>query len=162
MQHYSQDLPKYPQHPRRPTRRADMEAYFEYVYLQAWASGSSRVYWIVARNGQLTRPTVPVGHMSGSALSRRDRIGQEQQDLIRSVQEREHQRNHGLAADMQTSAAGSATMYAEQRPWLERTRWEITYRNRDRSLHRCLIQTPYLSFYGRPDAPPYLLLARPE
>ncbi|WAO94382.1 Hypothetical protein NCS54_01196300 [Fusarium falciforme] len=157
MQHYSQDLPKYPQHPRRPTRRADMEAYFEYVYLQAWASGSSRVYWIVARNGQLTRPTVPVGHMSGSALSRRDRIGQEQQDLIRSVQEREHQRNHGLAADMQTSAAGSATMYAEQRPWLERTRWEITYRNRDRSLHRCLIQTPYLSFYGRPDAPPYLL-----
>ncbi|UPK90597.1 hypothetical protein LCI18_001532 [Fusarium solani-melongenae] len=125
MQHYSQDLPKYPQHPRRPTRRADIEAYFD----------SSRVYWIIARNGQLTRPTVPVGHMSGLALSRRDRVGQEQQDLIRSVQECEHQRNHGLAADMQTSAAGSATMYAEQRPWLERTRWEITYRNRDRSLH---------------------------
>ncbi|KAH6950300.1 hypothetical protein BKA56DRAFT_506560, partial [Ilyonectria sp. MPI-CAGE-AT-0026] len=78
-------------------------------------------------------------------------------DLIRSVQEREYQRNHGPAADMQTSAAGSATMYAEQQPWLERMRWEITYRNRDRSLHRCLIQTPYLSFYGRPDVPPYLL-----
>jgi hypothetical protein len=29
--------------------------------------------------------------------------------------------------------------------------------NRDRSLHRCLIQTPYLNFYGRPNAPPYLL-----
>ncbi|KAH6950299.1 hypothetical protein BKA56DRAFT_434943, partial [Ilyonectria sp. MPI-CAGE-AT-0026] len=28
IQHYSQDLPKYPQYPRRPTRRADIEAYF--------------------------------------------------------------------------------------------------------------------------------------
>ncbi|KAL9566932.1 hypothetical protein ACKAV7_008701 [Fusarium commune] len=158
IQHYSQGLPEYPQYPRRSTRRADIEAYFEYVYLQAWACGSSRVYWIVERDGQLTRPTVPVGQMRESALSLRDKNGQEQQDLIRSVQEREHERNRVPTASVQTTAAaGSATTYAEQRPWLERTRWEITYRNRDRSLHRCLIQTPYLSSYSRPDAPPYLL-----
>lgn len=98
-----------------------------------------------------------MGRISGSALSRRDRTGQEQQDLIKSVQEREQKRNDGLAVEKQASAASSTTMYAEQRPWLERTRWEITYMSRDRSLHRCLIQIPYLNFYGRPNAPPYLL-----
>ncbi|KAJ9414771.1 hypothetical protein QL093DRAFT_2212015 [Fusarium oxysporum] len=127
IQHYSQDLPEYPQHPRRSTRRADIEAYFEYVYLQAWACGSSRIYWIVERDGQLTRPTIPVDQMRESALSYRDKTGQEQQDLIRSVQEREHKRNRVPTAHVQTTAAvGSATTYAEQRPWLERTRWEIT------------------------------------
>ncbi|KAJ4257311.1 hypothetical protein NW764_016307 [Fusarium oxysporum] len=96
--------------------------------------------------------------MHESALSYRDKTGQEQQDLIRSVQEREHKRNRVPTANVQTTAAaGSATTYAEQRPWLERTRWEITYRNRDRGLHRCLIQIPYLSSYRRPDMPPYLL-----
>ncbi|SCO92584.1 uncharacterized protein FRV6_16712 [Fusarium oxysporum] len=76
---------------------------------------------------------------------------------------REYQRNRrlvdgpGLADDTQTAAAGSTTTYAGQRPWLERTRWETTYKNRDRSLLRCLIKTPYLQLYGRPDAPPYLL-----
>ncbi|KAI3587210.1 hypothetical protein IWW34DRAFT_711787 [Fusarium oxysporum f. sp. albedinis] len=35
IQHYSQDLPEYPQHPRRSTRRANIKTYFEYVYLQA-------------------------------------------------------------------------------------------------------------------------------
>ncbi|KAH7487602.1 hypothetical protein FOMA001_g5860 [Fusarium oxysporum f. sp. matthiolae] len=70
--------------------------------------------------------------MRESTLSRRDKTGQEQQDLIRSVQEREHKRNRIPTTNVQsTAAAGSATMYAEQRPWLERTR--------------------------RPDAPPYLL-----
>ncbi|KAM5528594.1 hypothetical protein FOXYSP1_19075 [Fusarium oxysporum f. sp. phaseoli] len=125
---------------------------------RAWACGSSRVYWIVERDGQLTRPTIPVGQMHESALSYRDKTGQEQQDLIRSVQEREHKRNRVPTANVQTTAAaGSATTYAEQRPWLERTRWEITYRNRDRGLHRCLIQIPYLSSYRRPAMPPYLL-----
>jgi hypothetical protein len=99
-----------------------------------------------------------MGQMRESALSHRDKTGQEQQDLIRSVQEREHKRNRVPTSNVQaTAAAGSATTYAEQRPWLERTRWEITYRNRDRGLHRCLIQTPYLGSYRRPDAPPYLL-----
>lgn len=56
VRHYSQDLPEYPQHPRKSTRRADIETYFEYVYLQAWASGSSRAYWIVERYG---RPDAP-------------------------------------------------------------------------------------------------------
>ncbi|KAJ9412636.1 hypothetical protein QL093DRAFT_2548381 [Fusarium oxysporum] len=106
IQHYSQDLPEYPQHPRRSTRRADIEAYFEYVYLQAWP-----------RDGQLTRPTIPVDQMRESALSYRDKTGQEQQDLIRSVQEREHKRNRVPTAHVQTTAAvGSATT----------TRWEIT------------------------------------
>ncbi|KAI7763202.1 hypothetical protein LZL87_014075 [Fusarium oxysporum] len=110
IQHYSQGLPEYSQHPRRSTRRADIEAYFEYVYLQAWDCGSSRVYWIVQRDGQLTRTTVPVGQMRESALSLRDKNGQEQQDLIRSVQEREHERNRVPTASVQTTAAaGSAT-----------------------------------------------------
>ncbi|KAJ0126584.1 putative Allergen Asp f 7 like protein [Fusarium oxysporum f. sp. albedinis] len=66
---------------------------------------------------------VPVGQMRESTLSRRDKTGQEQQDLIRSVQEREHKRNRIPTTNVQsTAAAGSATMYAEQRPWLERTR----------------------------------------
>jgi hypothetical protein len=163
VRHYSQDLPEYPQHPRKSTRRADIETYFEYVYLQAWASGSSRASWIVERNSRLVRPAVPEGNIRGLVLSGQDRTGDEQQDLINSVQAREYQRNRrlvdgpGLADDTQTVAAGSTTTYAEQRPWLERTRWETTYKNRDRSLLRCLIKTPYLQLYGRPDAPPYLL-----
>ncbi|EXA29916.1 hypothetical protein FOVG_18641 [Fusarium oxysporum f. sp. pisi HDV247] len=77
--------------------------------------------------------------------------------MRRSVQERKGQCNYGLTANMQTTAASSATTYAEQRPWLERTRWEITYRNRNRSLHRSLILTSYLSSHRRPDTPPYVL-----
>ncbi|KAM0293750.1 hypothetical protein ACHAPM_011491 [Fusarium culmorum] len=163
VRHYSQDLPEYPPHPRKSTRRADIETYFEYVYLQAWASGSSRAYWIVERNGRLVRPAAPEGNIRGLVLSGRDRIGDGQQDLINSVKAREYQRNHrlvdgyGLAGGTQATAAGSTTTYAQQRPWLERTRWETTYKNRDRSLLRSLIQTPYLQLYRRPDAPPYLL-----
>ncbi|KAJ4152203.1 hypothetical protein NW765_017712 [Fusarium oxysporum] len=144
MQHYSQDLPNYPQYPRRSTRKADIETYFEYVYLQTWASGSSRSYWIVERDGRLVRPAVPA-------------------DDGRGLVAREYQRNRRLvpgpdnAGDAQTAAANSATTYAEQRPWLERTRWETTYKNRDRSLLRRLIQTPYLQLHGRSAAPPYLL-----
>ncbi|KAL5603763.1 hypothetical protein FOVSG1_006513 [Fusarium oxysporum f. sp. vasinfectum] len=161
IQHYSQDLPKYPQHPRRSTRKVDTETYFEYVYLQIWASGSSRAYWIVERDGRLVRPAVPAGDRRGLVLSGRERTGDEQQDLINSVKAREYQRNHRLvdgpdnAGDAQTAAADSATTYAEQRPWLERTRWETTYKNRDRSLLRRLIQIPYLQLHGRSDAPPY-------
>ncbi|KAL5592628.1 hypothetical protein FOBRF1_013654 [Fusarium oxysporum] len=163
IQHYSQDLPNYPQHPRRFSRKADIETYFEYVYLQTWASGASQAYWIVERDGRLVRPAVPVGSIRGLVSSGQDRTGDEQQDLIDSVKAREYQRNRrlvdgpGLAGDTQTAAAGSTTTYAEQRPWLERTRWETTYKNRDRSLLRRLIQAPYLQLHGRPDAPPYLL-----
>ncbi|WKT53744.1 Ankyrin repeat [Fusarium oxysporum f. sp. vasinfectum] len=163
IQHYSQDLPNYPQHPRRFSRKADIETYFEYVYLQTWASGASRAYWIVERDGRLVWPAVPVGSIRGLVSSGQDRTGDEQQDLIDSVKAREYQRNRrlvdgpGLAGDTQTAAAGSTTTYAEQRPWLERTRWETTYKNRDRSLLRRLIQAPYLQLHGRPDAPPYLL-----
>ncbi|EXA28963.1 hypothetical protein FOVG_19471 [Fusarium oxysporum f. sp. pisi HDV247] len=144
MQHYSQDLPNYPQHPWRSTRKADIETYFEYVYLQTWASGSSRSYWIVERDGRLVRPAVPA-------------------DDGRGLVAREYQGNRRLvpgpdnAGDAQTAAADSATTYAEQRPWLERTRLETTYKNRDRSLLRRLIQTPYLQLHGRSDAPRYLL-----
>ncbi|KAJ0121827.1 FAD-binding monooxygenase moxY [Fusarium oxysporum f. sp. albedinis] len=163
IQHYSQDLPNYPQHPRRCSRKADIETYFEYVYLQTWASGASRAYWIVERDGRLVRPAVLVGSIRGLVSSGQDRTGDEQQDLVDSVKAREYQRNRrlvdgpGLAGDTQTAAAGSTTTYAEQRPWLERTRWEITYKKRDRSLLRRLIQAPYLQLHGRPDAPPYLL-----
>ncbi|KAH7169701.1 uncharacterized protein B0J16DRAFT_277076, partial [Fusarium flagelliforme] len=107
MQHYGQDLPNYPQHPRRSTRKADIETYFEY-----------------ARECQRNRRLVPGPDNAG---------------------------------DAQTAAADSATTYAEQRPWLERTRWETAYKNRDRSLLRRLVQTPYLQLHGRSDAPPYLL-----
>ncbi|WKT53721.1 hypothetical protein QSH57_004305 [Fusarium oxysporum f. sp. vasinfectum] len=154
--------------PTTPNTRGDVAGrqtsrHFEYVYLQTWASGASRAYWIVERDGRLVRPAVPVGSIRGLVSSGQDRTGDEQQDLIDSVKAREYQRNRrlvdgpGLAGDTQTAAAGSTTTYAEQRPWLERTRWETTYKNRDRSLLRRLIQAPYLQLHGRPDAPPYLL-----
>jgi hypothetical protein len=106
---------------------------------------------------------VPADDGRGRVLSGRERTGDEQQDLVNSVKAREYQRNRRLvpgpdnAGDAQTAAADSATTYAEQRPWLERTRWETTYKNRDRSLLRRFIQTPYLQLHGRSDAPPYLL-----
>ncbi|KAJ9419655.1 hypothetical protein QL093DRAFT_2371079, partial [Fusarium oxysporum] len=64
--------PNYPQHPRRSTRKADIETYFEYVYLQTWASGPSRAYWIVERDGRLVRPAVPVGSIRGLVSSGQD------------------------------------------------------------------------------------------
>ncbi|KAH7199098.1 uncharacterized protein B0J16DRAFT_315379 [Fusarium flagelliforme] len=88
MQHYGQDLPNYPQHPRRSTRKADIETYFEYVYLQTWASEPSRSYWIVERDGRLVRPVVPADDGRGLILSGRERTGDEQ-DLINSVKARE-------------------------------------------------------------------------
>ncbi|RYC80363.1 hypothetical protein BFJ63_vAg16753 [Fusarium oxysporum f. sp. narcissi] len=59
IQHYSQDLPNYPQHPRRFSRKADIETYFEYVYLQTWASGASRAYWIVNAMADWRKRTRP-------------------------------------------------------------------------------------------------------
>jgi hypothetical protein len=128
IRHCSQDLPEYPQHPRKSIRTADIETYFENVYLQAGASGPSRAYWILERDGQLVRPEMPVGNIGGLVSSARDRAGGGQQDPIDSVHVSEHQRNDwlveglGLAGSTQTTAPGSATTYAEQRPWLERKR----------------------------------------
>ncbi|EXL94443.1 hypothetical protein FOIG_12639 [Fusarium odoratissimum NRRL 54006] len=53
----------------------DLDSLFHYVYLQTWASGPGRQYWIVKRNGSQQRP---IG-------------GEEVQNHLRLVREREPQ-----------------------------------------------------------------------
>jgi hypothetical protein len=89
----------------------DLDSLFHYVYLQTWASGPGRQYWIIERNGSQQRP---IG-------------GQEVQNHLRLVRERElKHKQPGLPLNHPapgTDSESSKLTFAEKRPWLERTGW---------------------------------------
>ncbi|KJK73483.1 hypothetical protein H634G_11276 [Metarhizium anisopliae BRIP 53293] len=61
------------------------------------------------------------------------------------------------AAETWIDNSGTLSLsFAEQRPWLERTGWEETFRKKSRHLLAALVSVPR---YG-PDAKPYLLLRK--
>ncbi|KAH6974818.1 hypothetical protein EDB80DRAFT_659046 [Ilyonectria destructans] len=109
--------------------RRDIDELFEYVFLQTWATGPNREYWIIERHGSLIRPV----------------DSQDIQDHLRSVLEREHNRDQG-SSDMSLEQAGpisTALTFAEQRPWIERTGWDETYKDSDRrEVLAALIEMP--------------------
>ncbi|KAL6789482.1 hypothetical protein GGI42DRAFT_347252 [Trichoderma sp. SZMC 28013] len=135
-QHYTNPLPAgqscpYNSHETQRNSNHNIDNFIQYVYLQTWATGSARQYWTIKRDGSLFRP---IG-------------GQATQDHLKSVQQREHERNHNrgsrnLMATHDATTSSHLT-FAEQRPWLERTGWEDTYRGRDRKLLSSLIEMPF-------------------
>ncbi|KAH7248230.1 hypothetical protein B0J15DRAFT_562411 [Fusarium solani] len=97
----------------RPRPRRDLDQQFECVYLQTWTTGSTRRYWIIKRGGSAVRP------VDGPAV----------QAHLRAVLTRELDRRQRPAA---AEPAGEMTAFALQRPWMERTGWDQTYRGRGR------------------------------
>ena len=113
--------------PKRSSTHVD--DLIEYVYLQTWKSGPGRKYWLVKKNESAIRP---VGGQQGS-------------DHLMAVREREHARTQERMKQLPN--AEETTMlprltFAEQRPWLERTGWEDTYRGRDHRLLSALSAMP--------------------
>jgi Orsellinic acid/F9775 biosynthesis cluster protein D len=82
---------------------------YSLVYLQTWTHGASRRYWIVKKDESTVRAVV----------------SREVSEHIASVCQREHSRAVDQAHIRNTSP--TAPTFAGTRPWMERTRWEVTY-----------------------------------
>ncbi|KAI8710459.1 hypothetical protein NCS52_01562900 [Fusarium sp. LHS14.1] len=129
----------------------ELDELFRYVFLQTWANGPRRQYWLLERNGSLLRP---IG-------------GQRVQDHLRSMRERERERErirttavfgvgdyHSISPErLQAPSAGlglgpASLTFAEKGPWIERTGWEEMYRGKDRSMLSALMERPDLGPQG--------------
>ncbi|KAH6689252.1 hypothetical protein BKA61DRAFT_717673 [Leptodontidium sp. MPI-SDFR-AT-0119] len=87
---------------------------YDDVYLQTWTHGASRRYWIVKKNGSTIRPSA----------RQRERARAEEQERTQSTNT-------------------IAPTLAGTRPWMERTRWEITYQGFRRDILRSLTEMPW-------------------
>lgn len=98
---------------------------YDHVYLQTWTHGPSWQYWIAQKDGSTIRPVVGRG-VSGH---------------IQSV----HQRERARAEEQERTHSMNTTAptLAGTRPWMERTRWEITYQGFRRDILRSLTQMPW-------------------
>jgi hypothetical protein len=113
------------------TSRAELKTLYDDVFLQAWthrAHGVEQQYWIVRRNGSLTRPVA-----DGETYA-----------LLESTHKREWDR---LESDARVRAhnaqdTGRQTLVAS-RPWTDRTRWLITYDGVRRDILLDLAAMPY-------------------
>ncbi|KAM6506734.1 hypothetical protein FALCPG4_018851 [Fusarium falciforme] len=114
----------------RPRPRRDLDQQFECVYLQTWTTGSTRKYWIIKRGGSIVRP------VDGPAV----------QAHLRAVLTRELDRRQRPAA---AEPAGEMTAFALQRPWMERTGWDQTYRGRGRRQVLAAMTRTFTSPGGR-------------
>jgi hypothetical protein len=108
--------------------RSRIDDLYDDVYLQTWTHGGSWKYWIVQKDGSWTR------HVTG----------QQTRGHLLSVWEREHKR---LETEDQprvySTDTGVHTLVAT-RPWMDRTRWPITYRNVRRDVLLALADMPNL------------------
>jgi hypothetical protein len=109
----------------RQASRPRLDPYYDDVYLQTWVQGTFRQYWIVQKDGSLVRP------VAGRGVS----------EHIESA----HQREHARAEEQKRihSTNTTAPTLAGTRPWMERTRWEITYRGCRRDILRSLTEMPW-------------------
>lgn len=113
------------------TSRAELNELYDDVFLQTWthrAHGVEQQYWVVRKNGSLTRPVA-------------DR---ETYALLQSTHKREWDR---LESDAQAQAyntqdTGAKTLVAS-RPWMDRTRWGVTYDGVRRDVLLDLAAMPY-------------------
>lgn len=111
--------------------KAELNELYDDVFLQAWtrhAHGVEQQYWVVRKNGGLTRPVA-------------DR---ETYALLRSTHQRERDRleTDAQAREHGTRDTGSKTLVA-LRPWMDRTRWAITYDGVRRDILVDLAEMPY-------------------
>lgn len=121
-------------------RYGNIDHLFEYVYLQTWTTGSNRKYWIIKRNGHITRPV----------------IEQHTYNHILAVQAREvacHRDGRDNQETQMTTTAAivpnpAGLTFGEQRPWIERTGWEKTYRGKSREVLIAIASMPSWSPSG--------------
>ncbi len=98
---------------------------YSLVYLQTWTHGASRRYWIVKKDSSTVWPGVSRG------------VGEH----IASAHQREHTRAEEQARIHSTGT--TAPTFAGTRPWMERTRWEVTYQGVRRDILRSLTEMPW-------------------
>lgn len=84
--------------------------FYDEVYLQTWTHGASRRYWIVMKDGQRTRSVA--GH---------DAMAHLQSVLDRETTRLELERQACLSKEAVAQTLNTTG------PWIERTRWHITY-----------------------------------
>jgi hypothetical protein len=111
---------------RQATRsRIDKINLHDDVYLQTWTHGASLRYWIVKKDGSTIRP------VAGRGVS----------EHIESAHQRERARAEEQKRTHSTNT--TAPTLAGTRPWIERTRWEITYQGFRRDILRSLTEMPW-------------------
>jgi hypothetical protein len=116
------------EHPNgsRQSSRSEIDDLYDDVYLQTWthyAHGAEQQYWVVEKNGSLTRPVA----------------GRDACAHLQSMHERERRR---LESEKQASSYGQDTgpqTLAATRPWIERTEWATTYGGVRRDFYRLLL-----------------------
>ncbi|KAL5320126.1 hypothetical protein ACEPPN_010927 [Leptodophora sp. 'Broadleaf-Isolate-01'] len=108
-----------------PKFTLDLDNLYDDVYLQTWTHGASRRYWIVKKNGSTIRP------VAGRGVS----------EHIKSARQRERARAEEQERTQSTNTI--ALTLAGTRPWMERTRWEITYQGFRRDILRSLTEMPW-------------------
>ena len=127
---------------------ARKDDFVEPVRLQTWITGPGRKYWIIANDGN-----------APDSVGNRQ-VNTNEVDHYQSVQERENERDRirGMrVAETWIDNSGTPSLsFAEQRPWLERTGWEATFKKKSRHLLAAIVSVPR---YGS-DAKPYLLLRK--
>lgn len=111
---------------RQATRsRIDKVNHHDDVYLQTWTYGASRRYWIVKKDGSTIRP------VAGRGVSEHIESAYQREPAWAMERERTHSTNT------------AALTLAGIRPWMERTRWEITYQGFRRDILRRLTEMPW-------------------
>ncbi|KAJ9655510.1 hypothetical protein H2201_008786 [Coniosporium apollinis] len=100
------------------------DSLYDDVFLQTWGDGPTRNYWTVLVNGNVLRPVnLPCAH-----------------DHLESVREREQaRRQEQQRADL--TDTGAQTLQSTG-PWMERTRWPITYQGVRRDILLRLANIP--------------------
>ncbi|KAH8650434.1 hypothetical protein BGZ61DRAFT_278230, partial [Ilyonectria robusta] len=111
---------------KRSTRR-ELDELYDDVWLQTWTAGSNRTrkYWIIKYEGSLLR------------------VNDDIQAHLQSVKDRERGQNDDTTNQgiIQENATTSLT-FAEQRPWIERTGWDETYKGTSRDVLSALTDLP--------------------
>jgi hypothetical protein len=107
-----------------------MKRLYDDVFLQTWTHGASREYWIVTHQGIAIRPVADTS----------TRVH------LHAVQEREKALIAARRTTLSLEDTGLQTVEST-RPWMERTRWAITYEEVSRELLRCLSEMPADFYY---------------
>lgn len=116
----------------RLLRPTDMDDIIKHVFLQTWAAGPSRKYWVVQRNGRLDRPGAKSDGVGEPRVSQKSTSGEARFGPLYDE----------LPDDKAPRPNLPRNRFARRSPWMERTEWDETYKMVDRGLLLWLRQLP--------------------
>ena len=96
----------------------DMDGIIKHVFLQTWATGPSRKYWIVRRNGRLDRPVASSDNVGEIRVSQKPMGGEARFGPLYDQ----------LPDDKPPRPNLPRNRFARRSPWMERTEWDETYK----------------------------------